>query len=128
MKSAATSRLACPHHIDHLAPLCSVFTAPFVSSNEEELLQLKEFYPDVKGIYVPESEAGPKYLTEHLPTTNFCMRVLTALRILHCMVMLTSCPTVYHFLIILQIRIKDVAMPVPLCSEETCGTDRAVLK
>lgn len=65
MKSAAISRLACPHHMDHLAPLCSVLTAPFVSSDEDELLQLKEFYPDVKGIYVPENDAGPKYLTEH---------------------------------------------------------------
>ncbi|MEL7431236.1 MAG: CDP-glycerol glycerophosphotransferase family protein [Chlamydiota bacterium] len=62
---AAISRAGCPHHIDHLAPLCALFNAPYLSPHEEEVAFVKRFYPKIKTELVPVSHFHPGYFTDH---------------------------------------------------------------
>ncbi len=66
LKIAAISRLQCPHHIDHLAPLCAAFSAEFLSSEKEEIALIKQSYPDIFCRYVAPHELGPFYLTRNV--------------------------------------------------------------
>lgn len=62
-KIAAIPRTYCPHHIDHLAPLCDLFQAPLLLAEETNLRCAKD-YPNLQCNVVEFTDLHPEVLSE----------------------------------------------------------------
>ncbi|MDN3506128.1 MAG: CDP-glycerol glycerophosphotransferase family protein [Simkaniaceae bacterium] len=52
------------HHLDHLAPLCSLMAIPLILSDEKLVAQAKQFYPDLEVLHC----ASPDQIALHFDT------------------------------------------------------------
>lgn len=60
---AAISRMYCPHHIDHLAPLCDLLSAELLTAEEEHMMVAKD-YPSLSTQLLSFTDLHPSQLSQ----------------------------------------------------------------
>ena len=62
----------CQHHLDHIAPLCTLLNIPLITTDHNLHLTAKEFYPTLVIFHIDELELSA-HLAEHYKVIFSCM-------------------------------------------------------
>lgn len=65
LRIAAVSRFNCSHHLDHLAPLCDLFQAKLLTSEDLQYELTQKFYPHIETELIDACLLNPEFLKEH---------------------------------------------------------------